>query len=73
MSAEGESEITSHFKFIAKIVLGLTATSGVTYLGLVLFVQDPSADVRTLMTIASAGWTSGTGAFFGLLGGKAIQ
>lgn len=65
--------ITPHFKFVAKIVVGLTAASGITYLGLVLFIHDPSQDVRTLISVASMGWTSGCGAFFGLLGGKAIQ
>lgn len=68
-----QTVITPHFKFVAKIVVGLTAASGIVYACLVLFVQEPSQDVRTLMSVASMGWTSGTGAFFGLLGGKAMH
>lgn len=78
MSAKGansleQTSITPHFKFVAKTVVGLTAASGAVYLGLVLMMPNPSEEAKTLMSVASMGWTSGTGAFFGLLGGKSMQ
>lgn len=75
MSPKGSEHhvITPHFKFVARVVVGVTVASGLMYAGLVLFVSEPSQDVRTLMSVASMGWTSGTGAFFGLLGGKAMH
>lgn len=68
-----QTVITPHFKFVARIVVGMTAASGLVYMSVTLLIPNPSAEVKTLLTVASMGWQSGSGAFFGLLGGKSMH
>ncbi|MFD0044778.1 hypothetical protein ACFVGV_06260 [Pseudarthrobacter scleromae] len=65
--------VTSHFKFVVKIILGLTVGAGLTYAGIGLFIPAPTEAQMTIMNAAGYGWTTGSGAIFGLLGGKALN
>lgn len=75
MSPKGSEPpvVTTHFKFIVRVILGLTACAGLTFLGIGLFIHDPTEGQKSIMNAAAYGWTTGTGAIFGLLGGKAVH
>jgi hypothetical protein len=67
----GSGDITPLFKLVFFTVLGLTVLSiGIN----VLLVLDGTntAMARDLAKLCAAGWTGGTAAIFGLLGGKAL-
>ena len=63
--------ITPLFALVFLTALGLTVLS----IGLnaaLVFTGANSAAARDLADLCAAGWTGGTGAIFGLLGGKAL-
>lgn len=66
------TKITSTFAVVFSAVLGLTLVSGATSLWL-SFQNYLSPEQKRIFESSSITWQTGTGAIFGLLGGKAAD
>jgi hypothetical protein len=61
------------FKWVLASVVGLTAVSLGTSLGLVLYFATPSPAAERLIETCSTTWKLGFGTVIGLLGGKGLE
>jgi hypothetical protein len=64
--------LTPFFKLVFLTVLGLTLLSIAIDLFLVMMVNNPSEQAKSLIETCSTTWKMGFGAIVGLIGGKAI-
>jgi hypothetical protein len=66
------STLTPVFKLVFLTVLGLTLLSLLIDLALVVTLNSPSSEAKSLIDACSTTWKTGFGAIVGLIGGKAI-
>jgi hypothetical protein len=65
--------ITPHFKFAVYWVSGFILLFVTLDLVVTLSISDPTADQQKLASHFADAWKAGTGAWFGLFGGRAID